>query len=37
MNSMAARTTAASHQFAYPVVRPTPRPPAVVQGGSTIW
>jgi hypothetical protein len=37
MNSMAARTAAASHQFAYPVVRPAPRPPVAVQGSSTIW
>jgi hypothetical protein len=37
MNSMAARTAAASHQFAHPVVRPAPRPPSAVQGGSTIW
>ena len=34
MNSMAARTAAASHQFAYPVVRPTPRPPVAVPGSS---
>ena len=37
MNSMAARTAAASHRFAYPVVRPAPRPPVAVLGGSTIW
>lgn len=37
MNSMAARTAAASHRFAHPVVRPVPRPPVAVQGGSTIW
>jgi hypothetical protein len=37
MNSTAARTTAVSHQFAYPVVRPAPRPPVAVQGSSTIW
>jgi len=37
MNSMAARTAAASHKFAYPVVRPMPSPPVAVSGGSTIW
>jgi len=37
MNSMAARTAAASHRFAYPVVRPAPRPPVAVLGGSTNW
>jgi hypothetical protein len=37
MNSMAARTAAAAHQFAYPVVRPAPRPPVAVSGGSTNW
>jgi hypothetical protein len=37
MNSMAARTAAAAHQFAYPVVRPAPRPPVTVPGSSTIW
>ena len=37
MNSMAARTAAASHKFAHPVVRPMPSPPVAVSGGSTIW
>jgi len=37
MNSMAAHTAAASHQFAYPVVRPAPRPPVAVSGSSTLW
>jgi hypothetical protein len=37
MNSMAAHTAAASHQFAYPVVRPAPRPPVAVSGSSTTW
>jgi hypothetical protein len=37
MNSMAARTAAASHQFAYPVVRPAPRPPVAVSGSASIW
>jgi hypothetical protein len=37
MNSMAARTAAAPQQLAHPVVRPMPRPPAAVPGGSTIW
>ena len=34
---MVARTAAASHQFAYPVVRPAPRPPVAVQGSFTTW
>jgi len=34
---MAARTAAAAHQFAYPVVRPAPRPPATVSGSFPIW
>jgi hypothetical protein len=37
MNSMATRTTTASHQFAYPVVRPVPRPPVAVLGSSDTW
>jgi hypothetical protein len=36
MTSMAART-AAAHQFAYPVVRPAPRPPLAVSGSSATW
>jgi hypothetical protein len=37
MTSMAARTAAAAHQFAYPVVRPAPRPPLAVSGSSVTW
>jgi hypothetical protein len=37
MSPIAARTSAASHRFAYPVVRPAPRPPAALIGAATTW
>ena len=37
MSPTAARTPAASHRFAYPVVRPALRPPAALIGATTTW
>jgi hypothetical protein len=37
MSPTTARTAAASHRFAYPVVRPAPRPPAALVGASNTW